>query len=176
MRTTIYLLTLILLVLACGQTNSKYKNKQTNNKTDTSLNQNKPTQAAVKLTKIDSIEKANNESVVASAANITKAYVFLKEGDSTIKLTSNIRQDHRIFGYAKPDNKSERLLLLSVFTDDVENNPFQCKLGAFYETSGMNDLTLMYLSATGNFVKATARDKTNKSTTIYFEKNWIEIE
>jgi hypothetical protein len=62
-----------------------------------------------------------------------------------------------------------------VFTDDVENNPFGCKLGAYYETAGMDKLTLKFISSNGNFVKAVAIDKTNKSTIIYFEKKVIEF-
>ena len=165
-----------LLICACGQTNPKSDNQENSKQTITDLNTIKTSQATEKLTKLDIIEKENNESVVASGNNITKAFVFLKDGDSTIDLTANIRQDHRIFGYAKPDIKSERLLLLSVFTNDVENNPFGCKLGAYYDTRGMDELTLKYISTNGNFVKATAIDKTNNSTTIYFEKKWIDFE
>ena len=173
---TIYISTLTLLICACGQTNPKSDNQENSKQTITDLNTIKTSQATEKLTKLDIIEKENNESVVASGNNITKAFVFLKDGDSTIDLTANIRQDHRIFGYAKPDIKSERLLLLSVFTNDVENNPFGCKLGAYYDTGGMDELTLKYISTNGNFVKATAIDKTNNSTTIYFEKKWIDFE
>ena len=162
MRKSIYILTSTILFLACGQSNQK-----TASQVDT--------QPKVVFTKLDSIEKVNNERIVASGVYITKAIVFLKEGDSTINLIANIRQDHRIFGYAKPDIKSERLLLLSVFTDDVENNPFGCKLGAYYETAGMGELTLKFISSNGSFVKAVAIDKTNKSTIIYFEKNVIEF-
>jgi hypothetical protein len=162
MRKFIYILTSTILFFACGQSNQK---------TDSQVD----TQAKVVFTKLDSIEKVNNERIVASGVYITKAIVFLKEGDSTINLIANIRQDHRIFGYAKPDIKSERLLLLSVFTDDVENNPFGCKLGAYYETAGMDELTLKFISSNGNFVKAVAIDKTNKSTIIYFEKKVIEF-
>lgn len=86
-----------------------------------------------------------------------------------------MRQDHRIFGYAKPDLNSDRLFLLSVFTNDVQDNPFQCKLGAYYETIGMKDLTIKYVSTIGNFVKAKATDNQNRATTIYFEKKWIEF-
>lgn len=175
MRKTIYILTLTLYISACGQTNSKSENQE-NKQTDTTADITKTNQATEKLTKLDNIEKVNNESVVSSGDNITKAFVFLKDGDSTINLTANIRQDHRIFGYAKPNINSERLLLLSVFTNDVENNPFGCKLGAYYDTGGMDELTLKYISTTGNFVKAAATDKTNKSTAIYFEKKWIEFE
>lgn len=162
MRKSIYILTFTIIFSACGQTNQK---------SDSQVD----TQAKVVFTKLDSIEKVNNERIIASGVDITKAIVFLKEGDSTINLIANIKQDHRIFGYAKPDIKSERLLLLSVFTDDVENNPFGCKLGAYYETAGMGELTLKYISSNGNFVKAVAIDKTNKSTIVYFEKKVIEF-
>lgn len=173
---TIYISTFTLLICACGQTNPKFDNQENSEQTTTAVDLTKTNQATEKLTKLDSIEKKNNASVVASGDNITKAFVFLKDGDSTINLTANIRQDHRIFGYAKPEIKSERLLLLSVFTNDVENNPFGCRLGAYYDTGGMDELTLKYKSTTGNFVKATAIDKANHSTTIYFEKKWIELE
>ncbi len=176
MRKTIYISTLTLLICACGQTNPKSDNQENGVQTNTVVDTTKISQTTEKLTKLDSIEKANNESVIASGDNITKAFVFLRDGDSTINLTANIRQDHRIFGYSQPDFKSERLLLLSVFTNDVENNPFGCRLGAYYDTGGMNELTLKYNSTTGNFVKATAIDKANNSTTIYFEKKWIEFE
>ncbi|VBB43666.1 conserved exported hypothetical protein [uncultured Paludibacter sp.] len=173
---TIYILTLTLLISACGQTNLKSDKQEKSEQTLKTIDTTKTNQATEKLNKLDSIEKANNESIIASGDNITKAFVFLKDGDSTINLTANIRQDHRIFGYAKPDVKSERLLLLSVFTNDVENNPFGCRLGAYYDTGGINELTLKYNSTTGNFVKATAIDKANNLTTIYFEKKWIEFE
>lgn len=173
---TIYILTLTLLICACEPTNPKSDHQENRVQALNFEDTTKANQLTEKLTKLDSIEKANNESIIASGDNITKAFVFLKDGDSTINLTANIRQDHRIFGYAKPAIKSERLLLLSVFTNDVEDNPFGCRLGAYYDTGGMDELTLKYNSTTGDFVKATAIDKANNSTTIYFEKKWIEFE
>lgn len=175
MKTIIYILTLALLVFACEQTKPTSQIKPTETKEIITVPAEIP-QPIKKLTKLDSIDKVNNESVVASGDNITKAFASLKNSDSTINLIANIRQDHRIFGYAKPDIKSERLFLLSIFTNDVENNPFGCKLGAYYDTNGMENLILKYKSTTGNFVKATATDKTGTSTTIYFEKKWIELE
>jgi uncharacterized protein (UPF0210 family) len=176
MRKNIYMLTLTLLISACGQTNPKSDNEENSKQANTTADNTKTTQAIADHANLDSIDNVNNASVVASGDNITKAFVFLKDGDSTINLTANIKQDHRIFGYAKPDIKSERLILLSVFTNDVENNPFGCKLGAYYDTGGMDKLTLKYISTTGNFVQATATDEINKSTTIYFEKKWIDFE
>jgi hypothetical protein len=111
---------------------------------------------------------------MASGEQVTKAYVDLQDTNRLIQLTANMRQDHRIFGYSKPDTQSERLLLLSVFTSDVENNPFGCKLGAYYDTSGMEEgLSLKYISTTGDFVQAVYLDKLKQSTTVFFEKKWI---
>lgn len=126
-------------------------------------------------TKLDSLDNANNTSVMNSGDDITRAYVMLSSGDSSIYLTANIRKDHRIFGYAAPDIHSEKLLLLSVFTDDVENNPFQCKLGAYYDTNDMSALKLKYIETAGNFVRAYAVDTAGNRTTLYFEKKWIEF-
>jgi hypothetical protein len=126
-------------------------------------------------TRLDSIDKTNNKSVTASGTDITKAYVSLTNGDSTISLTANIRKDHRIFGYSEPNIKSQRLLLLSVFTNDVENNPFDCKLGSYYQTSGMDGISLKYAGKVGNFIKAIANDKSNNQTVLYFEKKWIQF-
>jgi hypothetical protein len=176
MKTIIYISTLTLFIYACGQTYPKSDNQDSSEQTNTATDTSKTSQAKEKLANLDSIEKENNENVIASGDNITKAFVFLNDGDSTIHLTANMKQDHRIFGFAKPDIKSERLLLLSVFTNDVENNPFGCKLGAYYDTSGMGDITLKYISTIGNFVKASAIDKSTLATTVYFEKKWIEIE
>lgn len=173
---SIYTSTLILLICACGQTNSKSDKKENSEQTIKTIDKTQTSEVTVNLNILDSIEKENNESVVASEANINKPFVFLKDGDSTIHLTSNKWQDHRIFGYAQPDVKSERLLLLSVFTNDVENNPFGFRLGAYYDTRSMDELTLKYNSTIANFVKATAIDKANNSTTVYFEKKWIAFE
>ncbi|MBL0881937.1 MAG: hypothetical protein IBJ16_01085 [Chitinophagaceae bacterium] len=176
MLKTIYISILTLLICACGQTNSKSGKKENSEQTIKTIDKTPTSQVTENLTRLDSIEKENNESIIASEANINKAFVFLKDGDSTIHLTLNKWRDHRILGYAQPDIKSERLLLLSVFTNDVENNPFGCRLGAYYDTEGMGELTLKYNSTTGTFVKATAIDKANNSTTMYFEKKWIEFE
>ena len=135
-----------------------------------------PKEAPVKATNatLDSIDTANNNSIAASGNEVTRAYVSAQ--DSSISLTANMRRDHRIFGYAAPDLTSERLLLLSIYTNDVENNPFRCKLGAYYDTAEMEGMQLKYAGTTGDFVKARVTDKAGKATTVYFEKKWVERE
>ncbi|MBC7947777.1 MAG: amidohydrolase family protein [Chitinophagaceae bacterium] len=148
------------------------------NRTTTSTGSNfekeKRTSRSKSLNTLDSIDRANQEMVRSSGNDVTKAHVSLQ--DSLIDLSANIRKDHRIFGYAHPDVKSERIFLLSVFTNDVENNPFNCRLGAYYDTRGMKDLTLKYMASVGEFVRAIAIDKSNKSTVLYFERKWIEFD
>ena len=167
---------LCVLISACKQASPTFENKPAEPSGKVLANSNRSLKPTDRFTKLDSTGKVNNERIVASGGNITKAFVFLKQGDSTIHLTANTKLDHRIFGYAKPDIQSERLLLLSIFTDDVEDNPYGCKLGAYYDTGGMGGLRLEYNSIIGNFVKATGVDKTNKLTTIYFERKWIDFE
>ena len=175
MKRTIYILTLTFFISSCG-TIKQQSNHQESDQNFTTSDTTNLKQRHQKLTNLDNIDKENNKSVLASGDNITKASVDLKNQDSTINLTANIRKDHRIFGYAKPTVNSERLLLLSVFTNDVEHNPFDCKLGAYYDTAGMKEMTLKYISTSGKYVKAAAIDKLNNSTTVYFEKKWIEFD
>lgn len=173
MKNSTYFLTIAILTSACGQTS-------TNEKTDKIVHTEK--EVAKKESKnnlkaehsLEKIEQENNESVISSGDNVTKASISLS--DSSISLTANIRKDHRVFGYAKPDTKSERLLLLSVFTKDVEGNPFNCELGSYYDTGGIENLTLKYIESVGEFVKAVAIDKSGKRTDLYFEKKWVEFE
>jgi hypothetical protein len=172
MRQILFALISILLISACGQTNSGPATAI--EKFDTVVIKKNTALTVNHKTNLDSIEATNNASVKASGNKVTKAYVTSQ--DSSIDLTANIRLDHRFFGYANPDIKSERLLLFSVFTNDVEKNPFGCKLGSYYDTRGMQNIKLKYLETAGNFIKAVAIDSSNNLTTLYFEKKWIVFE
>lgn len=173
MKNLLSILTATWLLTACGQTASNSTNPSA---IPTPVNAETPKSGDIALTtnSLDSIDKANNESVLASGDDITKVYV--NASDSSMFLAANIRRDHRIFGYAQPDIHSKRLFLLSVFTNDVENNPFGCELGAYYDTGDMQDLSLKFVAKAGDFIKAVAINKESKETTIYFEKKWIEFE
>ena len=69
----------------------------------------------------------------------------ISKADSIISLTANIRRDPRIFGYQKPDINSKKMILLSVFTKDVEGNPFKCAYGSYYQTSNMKSMDIKFL-------------------------------
>ncbi|MFK8046520.1 MAG: hypothetical protein AB8B72_13570 [Crocinitomicaceae bacterium] len=162
--------TLLLLVVGCASVESKSNKVETTNvKSKTESDNNYNAQMAEYL---DSLDKANNELVRSAGEYITKAYV---DSDNIVHLISSMKADHRFFGYAQPDTASERLLLLSVFTNDVKDNPFQCKLGAFYETLGMGELVLRFIGVEGDFAKVLATDNSTINTPLYIESRWIEM-
>jgi len=62
---------------------------------------------------------------------LQQAIIF--RSDNSVWLESDIKLDHRFFGYEKPDTTSGKLILFSVFTPDVEDNPYHCPLGLIME-------------------------------------------
>ena len=96
--------------------------------------------------------------------------------NGSIWLTANMKRDHRIFGYKKNDINSQKLILLSIFTNEVENNPFNCKYGAYYDTSGMNNINLKYISTGDDFIKVAVLKNKEKLDEVYMLKKWFEFE
>ena len=123
---------------------------------------------------LDSLDNANQKFINSSGQQKTKLYI--SKSDSSLSLRANIRLNHRIFGYSQPNTKSKRLFILSVFTSDVEKNPFNCHLGAYYETNGINKFSLKYQFSTKYFIKVLVADKEDKSTIMYIDKKWVVFE
>lgn len=55
-----------------------------------------------------------------------------------------------LFGYVEKDINSEKAIAFSSFTEDIDGNPHDCILGAYYETE---DIKINYLGTEGNWVK-----------------------
>lgn len=102
-----------------------------------------------------------------------KAFI---EKDSSIWITASMKKDHRIFGYKNKDIHSEKMILLSVFTNEVENNPFGCRYGAFYDTYGMKDRKLKYVSTEDDFLKIEIIQNGKSIDEVYMLKKWFEFE
>jgi hypothetical protein len=68
-----------------------------------------------------------------------------------------------IFGYDEPDVKSEKVICFSSFTEDVENNPHKCIMGAYYETG---EFVFEYVEIIGEFVKL--KMITGENTELFF--------
>ncbi|MEZ4803495.1 MAG: hypothetical protein R2797_12045 [Gelidibacter sp.] len=116
----------------------------------------------------------NLHSIAQSNSEINdKAYI---ESDSIIWVPQNINSDYKIFGYKNKDSLSEKLILISVFTKDVENNPYDCKYGAYYHTQGMDGLKLKYISTEGDFVKTAIIKNGLIVDKVYMESRWFEFE
>jgi hypothetical protein len=125
---------------------------------------------------LDSLDKANAKKIKLSGGYITKALIEL---DSTILLRADMKRDHRFYGYDQPNVIAKRLILFSIFTNDVEHNPYGCKYGAYYETSGLDSLALRFVSRKSNFIQTKLIRSESKGETIayiYFENKWFEFE
>ncbi len=128
----------------------------------------------------ENIEQENEskneiELVSIDFENTTKGII---EKDSTIWLMANIRKDHRMFGYEEASVESRKLFLLSVFTDEVEGNPFNCQYGSYYQTHGMDEagILLKYISDTLDFRKLAIIKKGSIENYSYVEDKWLEFE
>jgi hypothetical protein len=105
--------------------------------------------------------------------NILKAEVSLS--DSSIWVGGDIKKDYRIFAYEHPSTKAKPLILFSVFTKDVANNPYQCKYGAYYSADDLfsKEVKLKYKDISGQFIKAHYWVGDKVTDTLYFERKWV---
>lgn len=154
--------------------------------------------AFVKVNAQNNLQKINleNQKIVDESSPEEINFMYVTRTGSVF-LFSNIRKSHRLFGYGKPNVKSEKLILFSVFTNDVENNPFQCKFGSYYESSAMKSkgLQLKFIKFQGDFaemeIQRTFSETTEESlraseknnsvqnvnkTKVYFWKKYIKID
>lgn len=157
---------------SCGENNKNSSNQSTNDSNKIAIQESAKNLQNKSVR--DSLDAANNIVISENGKNINYAYVDLK--DSSFHLTANMKLDHRIFGYKNPVLQSERVILFSIFTNDVENNPFGCKLGSYYDTNGLEDYTIKYSETNGDFIKVYATDKFNHQETFFIDKKWVIIQ
>lgn len=104
-----------------------------------------------------------------------KAIIDLR--DSSFTVYQNIRADYRIFGYQKPDTNARKMILFSVFTSDVKDNPYKCLFGSYYYSGALQDTKIKYIKNKGSFVEThLIKDNDILPTPIYFLKDWVEFE
>ena len=127
----------------------------------------------VKATQTKTILPENEANDLINDDFIQKAIVY--RSDSSLNMFENIRADYKIFGYQAPDTNSRKLLLVSVFTKDVEGNPYNCEYGSYYGSNFMEGITIKYVKSTGNFVEANLIKGKVVLTPIFIQKNWVEF-
>lgn len=142
-------------------------------KTESQVNNIKKLKVNSLKTQKTKVKQKNPGTMTIDENFIQKATI--NKSDSLIWITANMKLDHRLFGFEKPSLNSRKMILISIFTSDVEKNPFHCPYGAYYDSSNMNDIKLKFKEYIGSFVKVDLLMK-NKKEVIYFEKKWIEFE
>ena len=161
----------ILLFTACGGAKSdKTESTETAEPTE-STEAPEPMEEPAELSEeAKAIDAENAAMIKANEDNFNKIYV---DQDGSMAMSAAMRLDHRIFGYAQPDTTATRLFLYSVFTNDVDGNPYGLKLGAYYDTYGHEGSQLIFKADEGDFIKAHFADENGKETALYFQKKWV---
>lgn len=114
-------------------------------------------------------------ATAGSAQAQTKAVIDRKT--KSFSLVANMREDHQIFGYAAPDTHAKKLILFSVFTNDVKDNPYHCPLGAYYQTSDLPAGTdIRFMSASGGFVKLNYVASSQHPIPFYIKQTFVSFE
>ncbi|WP_310379779.1 hypothetical protein [Flavobacterium sp.] len=121
---------------------------------------------------LDSIHNTNEKMIKVSGKDVNK--LIASKTDSLIWITSSKYLDHRIFGYEIPNINSKKLILISSFTADVENNPFVLPLGAYYELD--KNHKAKFLKKEKEFIVAKIILYGKEMENVYFEKKWIEFD
>lgn len=122
----------------------------------------------------DTLSKQTYVPPVINEEAMQRAVV--SKADSVFHVYNNIRADYRIIGYESPDTNSKKMVLFSVFTSDVEGNPFHCPYGSYYDSGSPIELVIKYTGEQGSFIVASISGGSKKPATIYFEKKWVEFE
>jgi hypothetical protein len=171
MTRLIYLLVSI-IIISC---NSSINNNQKEiNRTDSNRQPAAISDSTHISSTSDSIDKANANTIDLAKEDVNKATISLK--DSILLISSSKFRDHRFFGYSKPGIHSKRLILFSIFTNDVEGNPYHLPYGAYYNSSDMDSMQLKFFAYEGAFAKCTILKNNTPQDTVYIEKKWIEFE
>jgi len=164
-----------LLFLSCDN-RGKTNQVETGNVTvdSTTARKTAANKGAVESTMVPADRAIVEDQEAISDEFLNKAEVSIE--DSLIRLAANIRLDHRIFGYEKPDTNSKKMILLSIFTNDVKGNPYQCPYGSFYETNEMDGLKLKFVSDGDKFIEVNVKREEAILGKVFIDKKWIEFE
>lgn len=82
-------------------------------------------------------------------------------------------QDFTVYGYEKMDTESTKLICFSNLTADVEENPNDLELGAYYTS---DDLKINYLGTEGDFIKLMLMDEDDTEHIFFIEKKSVAMQ
>ncbi len=93
-----------------------------------------------------------------------------------LTLISDIKSDYRLIGYELPDANARKLLLISVYTNEVKYNPMNCKYGSYYNTESMGNRKLKWIEDLGDFQKLILTEDSQTLDTLYVESEYVEFD
>ena len=165
-----FLLSLSLLLIACKNNNDDTLKETRSNNVEV-----KTANAEQEDSLIDYLKKLDRENSVGIHDTL-----FLKgqiqKADSLIWITASKYRAHRIIGYELPDVNSKRLIMISGWTNDVQNNPYNLKYGAHYTSDHKDSIYLKLDSFKGEFARVKILSKGKPIDVVYLEKRFLEFE
>jgi hypothetical protein len=99
----------------------------------------------------------------------------ISKKDNSINLYQHKEKEFRIFGFEKANKSSKKMILFSIWTFDVENNPCNCALGSYYTIGNENEVDLKFIRKSGSFIEAAVIKDDKQIATVYFEKKWVKF-
>jgi hypothetical protein len=160
MKGKIVIYLLIIIILSCKKS------------TETNTETKKIDAIESRFLNLDSVQLTNNHKIENAGEDINR--LVISRIDSLIWITASKYTEHRIFGYENPNVNSKKMILISCFTADVEKNPFELPLGAYYEID--ENHKIKFLKIDGDFVKTKFILNGKDMENVYFEKKWTEFD
>lgn len=117
---------------------------------------------------------AQNDTI--SEWDTTSTKLNIDNSDSLVSLFANMQSDHDFFGYAKPDTNSAKLIIFSIFTNQVKDNPHQCKYGAHYSDTSLDSLSIKFIGNTNQFGEFQVLKNNKVIDLLYFKKENFRFE
>ena len=110
---------------------------------------------------------SQNDTILKSDTNSTK--LLIDKTDSIASLFANMQSDHNFFGYSQPDSNSTKLILFSIYTNQVKDNPHHCKYGAHYSDTSLEKKHLKFICYSKNYGQFKLMENKKEIAVIYFK-------
>lgn len=119
---------------------------------------------------------AQNDSLPLLFIDNTPAKLSIDQSDSITSLFANIHSAYTFFGYSKPDTNSTKLIVFSIFTNQVKGNPHQCKYESHYGDNSLGEKLIKFCSYTGEFGKFQLIKNAKVIDQLFFKKENFKFE
>lgn len=140
-------------------------------------NKSEKKESVKKTEKQKYLDIINLKNIKATSNRLDYLYkLHINKKDSIIYWPGICCDTYRVFGYENSDLRSKKVILISVFKDDVDGNPFGLKYGAYNDISERNEFEIKYIGNDKKFIKAKYIKLKKIQGIIYFEKKWAQFD